>query len=486
MSEKIVGDKVSGPVTAKAVTTDRRMTRTEIAVVGAGPAGMNAAVAAAEMGADVTLIDTYALPGGQYFRQLPPPFKARKTDDRQSQAAALIARLNRPDIKQMRNTRVWAVDDQLRLALQRPDGVQELQAQAVILAAGAYDRPAAFPGWTLPGVMSVGGAQTLVKAQRVLPGRKILVAGSGPLLLALGALLVWAGAEVTAVLEGSPGLTSFKPGRVATLIGQSARLKEGLDYLRTLRGAGVAYRPGWGILRAEGADRVQGAVVARLDRDWRPISGSEQQIPCDTICIGYGFLPQTALSRLAGAQQIYQPQQGGWIPLRDERLQTTVPGLYAAGDGAGIGGAAQSAVEGRIAGMAAAHQVGGDSFKPEDLAKWLSPEWKRLSGEQRFQKLFGELFTPGPGLDDLVQDETVICRCEGVRLTAVREAVQMGAETVGAVKGLTRAGMGDCQGQICGRILAGQVARLCGKDVQEVGFFKVRPPVGELGVASGG
>ncbi|MDX1417612.1 MAG: NAD(P)/FAD-dependent oxidoreductase [Candidatus Promineifilaceae bacterium] len=458
------------------------MGKTEVAVVGAGPAGIHAAVAAAELGVEVTLIDSYAQAGGQYFKQLPGVFQAAKGDKRQREAQKLFKQLQHPDITHLPNTRVWNIAPDWRLDLVGSTAPRQLEAEAVVLATGAYDRPAAFPGWTLPGVMGVGAAQHLVKIQRVLPGRKILVAGSGPLLLALGAVLVWAGAEVVALAEGSRGLTSFKPGRMAKMWGQGARLREGLDYIRALRGANVPYRRGWGVVRALGEERVSGAVLARLDEEWRPVPGSEEAVSCDTLCIGYGLLPETTLGRLAGASHVYRPRLGGWVPERDDRMQSSLPGLYIAGDGAGIGGAAQSAVEGRIAGMAAGYQVAGDYFSDRNLKRWMATEQKRLTKEQGFQKLFGELFTPGPGLDMLADEETIICRCEGVRLPAVKDAVDMGAETLGAVKGLTRAGMGRCQGRICGALLAGQVARLSGKSVSEVGNFTPRPPVGPLDI----
>lgn len=458
------------------------MVEIDIAIIGAGPAGLNAAVAAADLGAGVALIDGYEYPGGQYFRQFPQEFRVSRLTDRYKQAEDLFAQIRRPEITYRQNSQVWNIDSDLNLDFIESSALGHLKPKAVILATGAYDRPAAFPGWTLPGVMTVGAAQILVKAQRVLPGRKILIAGSGPILLALGALLVWAGAEVVAVLEASQAMKRFNPLSVSGIWGQSDRLKEGWEFLRTLRKANVPYRQGWGIRRALGVDAVQGAACTRLDQHWRPIPGSEEQITCDTICIGYGFLPKTALSCLAGAAQIYRPEQGGWVPRRDNMMRTTIPGLYAAGDGAGIGGAGLSAAEGRIAGTAAAYEVSGKSQNGPDLEKLLAGLWKTWDSEKKFQKLFGELYTPGPGIDEWVDGETIICRCERVDLKAVDQAVRMGASNVDAVKGLTRAGMGACQGHICGRILAGQIARLSGRGVKEVGSLSPRPPVQPLSI----
>lgn len=460
--------------------------QTDIAIVGAGPAGMSAALAAAELGLKVTLIDAYRQPGGQYYKQIPPEFSAASTSKQQEQAGSLFRRLSHPHITLLTGTQVWGIYQGNLLALFGPQAPSQLQAQAVILATGAYDRPVAFPGWTLPGVITAGAAQTMLNSQRVLPGRRVLVAGSGPLPLALAASLLWAGAGVTALLEGSSQLARFKPQRLASLWGQYARLAEAAQYSWALLRARVPYRLGWGVVQAlgTGSGGVEAAVIARLDAGWRPIPGSEQIVDCDTICLGYGFLPAAELCRLAGAQHSYQPRLGGWLPLRDQLMQTTIPGLYAAGDGAGIGGAPQAAVEGRIAGIAAAHRCRSPELSGEELAGLLSAERSALRREKRFQRLYAELFTPGPGLDELATQETIICRCEAIRLAQVQEAVALGADTVTAVKNLTRSGMGQCQGRLCAPLLAAQVARLTAQDRQAAGTLSPRPPIHPLPLAA--
>ena len=456
--------------------------QTEVAVIGAGPAGLSAALAAAELGVEVYLIDSYSRPGGQYFKQLPVEFSATTSTAHQHAAAALLARLDQPNLKVLSDTLVWGIYEDNLLTLAGPQAPARLQARAVILATGAYDRPVAFPGWTLPGVMTAGAAQTMLKQQRLLPGQCIVLAGTGPLQLAVAAGLVWAGAEVVAVLEGNPYLFKAGLSRVWSLWGQGARLAEGFTYARTLWQTGVPYRRGWGLVRAEGtpAGGVTGAVIAKLDSAWRPIPGREQRVACDTICVGYGFAPATELSRLAGAEHSYRPELGGWIPVRDQFLQTSVPHLYAIGDGAGIGGARLAQAEGRLAGLAAAYCISDDRLTDSQLVERLRPELKQVAREQKFQQLYGYLFTPGPGLAELVDDETVICRCEMVKLADVKAAIALGADSVSAVKGLTRTGMGDCQGRMCGPVVAAQVARLTGQDPAAVGTYTVRPPIHPL------
>ncbi len=456
--------------------------QTDVAVIGAGPAGLSAALAAAELGMEVYLIDSYHRPGGQYFKQLPAQFSATATTTHQQEGAALLARLAQPNIKLLTETLVWGIFEDNLLTLSGPQAPTTLQARAVILATGAYDRPVAFPGWTLPGVMTAGAAQTMLKHQRLLPGQRILLAGAGPLQLAVAAGLVWGGADVAAVLEGNSHLFKAGLSQAWSMWGQAARLAEGFTYARTLWQANVPYRLGWGLVRAVGtpAGGVTGAVIAKLDSAWRPIAGTEQTIACDTICVGYGLVPATELSRLAGAEHVFRPELGGWVPVRDRFKQTSVPHLYAVGDGAGIGGAPLAQREGRLAGLAAAHQIRDGQLPATQLAERLSPELKQVTREQKFQQLYGHLFTPGPGLAELPDDETVICRCEVIKLAEVKAAVALGADTASAVKGLTRTGMGDCQGRMCGLLVAAQVARLTGRAIAAVGSYTARPPIHPL------
>ena len=450
----------------------------DIVVVGAGPAGLSAAIATAEAGVKVVLIDGYGQPGGQYFKQLPGAFTAAATTGHQRHAERFFRQIERPEITLLTETLVWGIYEDNLLTLYGPQAPDRLQARMVILATGAYDRPVAFPGWTLPGVMTAGAAQTMLKFQRIVPGQRVLLAGSGPLQLAVAAGLAWSGVEVVAVLEAAQ---LFPAGlkRAAAMWDQWARLAEGFNYASTLWQAGVPYRLGWGIVSAHGSVTagVKEAVIAKLDADWRPIPGTEQTVECDTICLGYGFVPSTELSRLAGVEHVYHPQLGGWVPVRDEFGQTTVPNLYVVGDGAGIGGASLAMIEGRLAGLAAARRCQEDTASVEHLS---GRDRVALARERRFQRMYGQLFTPGPGLNELADKDTILCRCEAVSLAQVEDAVAMGADSASAVKSLTRTGMGECQGRICASLVAAQIARLTGRQPEQIGTYTVRPPIHPL------
>ena len=447
--------------------------RVEVTVVGAGPGGLRAALAAARAGAQVTLIDSSGPPGGQYFKQAAAEFHIRKASRRQREGLALWQEVMEAGVRFLPETIVWGAFEGNLLALHGPQAPTFLQAQAIILATGAYDRPVAFPGWTLPGVMTAGAAQALLKQQRILPGKRILLAGTGPLQVVLAAELARAGADVVAVLEGVRLFTESLR-HIGVLWGQWQRLVEGLSSRLTLSRRGVTFRPGWGIVEARGRDQVEAATIARLDQDWRPIPGSEETPACDTLCLGYGFIPSNTLARLMGAEQEWRPDLGGEVPLRDGHMQTNVPGVYAVGDGAGIGGGPLALVEGEIAGIAAAARTGHGAGDAERAIRRLDPT---LARERRFQKVYAALFTPGPGLYEWSRDDTVLCRCEEVTRGDVRRAVALGADSANEVKSITRCGMGDCQGRMCSHLVAHCIARETGRPVAEVGLFRPRPPI---------
>ena len=459
----------------------------EIAVVGAGPAGIEATLKAAEAGATVALVDRQAQPGGQYYKQAAAGVERHEMHaHREEEGRALLERLAAQEkVRRYDETVVWGLfsagNGEWLLASHGPVAPHRLQAGAVILATGAYDRVLPFPGWTLPGVVTAGAAQTMLEHQGVLPGRRILVAGSGPFLLTVAAGLTRAGADVVAVLEAARPKPSQIWPLVQALPGQRARLSEGWKAWRTLRAAGVLYHLGTAVVAVVGEEEVCAATFARLDETGRPLPGSERTVAVDTVVAGHGFLSASRLTRQAGCQHDFDPAAGGYVPRRDMKMETTRPGIYAAGDGAGVGGAPLSRVEGRIAGVAAARRVGRLGAARATAA--LHAEQRALRRERRFGLRLGELFSPPPELYGVPEEETVICRCEEVTLATIRQAAAAGAGTIDEVKGLTRAGMGNCQGRICEGTVARLLARERGTGAAEVGCFTVRPPVYPLTVA---
>ena len=464
-------------------------THTELAIVGAGPAGLEAAIAAAAAGVQVTVVDGSPQPGGQYFKQLPDTFRTDEKTRHKQVAQSLFNRFNQLDVQLLSDTLVWGAfpaddGDGWLLNLHGPQAPHSLGANTLILATGAYDRPVSFPGWTLPGVMTAGAVQNLLKSQHVLPGKRVLLSGTGPLQLAVAAGLVKAGAEVVAVLEGAKVANLRGLKRAAAMWGQWPRLREGWDYFSTLKRAGSPLRLGWSVVEARGDDEVREVDIAQLCDDWQPLADSRETVAVDTLVIGYGFIPAVQLSRLLGCRHEFRPEQGGYVPVRDDRMQTSLPGVYAVGDGAGIGGAELSRVEGRVAGSSAAQYLGKLSALQAQTA--IDTQRSALARERRFAEMLGDLFTPGPHFYNLSVDSTIICRCEEVTLGEIREAVSRGTQSVNEVKGLTRCGMGNCQGRICGELVARAIAAEQGlvddypDCIESVGTFTPRPPIHPL------
>lgn len=467
--------------------------RVELAVVGAGPAGIAAALAAAAAGVETVLLDSQPRPGGQYFRtaagdgirsdDFSRPTRRRATGVTTA-SRLLLRQLADSPVRVMADTVVWGAfpaedGPGWELALYGPQPSARLTTRMLILATGAYDRPIPFPGWTLPGVMTAGGVQAFLKGQRIAPGRRFLLSGCGPLQIAVAASLIQAGAEVAAVLEATrPGLRDVR--YLPALWGQWGRFAEAIGYARTLLAARVPLRLGWAVTEARGDGQVEEAVLCRLDALGRPIAASAETVRVDTIAIGYGLLPSTELARLLGCAHEYRPDRGGYVPRRDAEMRTDRQGVFAVGDGAGIGGAESALIEGRIAGLAAARDLGRLAPTAADAA--IRRERPGLARQRRFAAMLAALFAPPAGLFALATDDTVICRCEEATVGDVRRAVADGATDVNAVKGMTRAGMGACQGRICGELIGRLIAAETGHAgdaaaIQAAGCFTARPPI---------
>jgi len=412
----------------------------DVAVVGGGPAGVAAACRAAETGARTVLLDEGAAPGGQIHRHLPgreAPPAARAWLARLAQSGAEI----RAGLSVFDASRTGAREDAvapwrlLGFHAQRAESVLAVSARAIVLATGSRELFLPFPGWTLPGVYGAGGAQALWKSGASLAGRTAVVGGSGPLLLPVAASLTKAGARVAAVVEqaGLPALAGF-----ALALGRSpSRIREAIRYRRGF--AGAPYRTGAWIAEARGSGRLERVVLA----DAR---GGRRELACDLAAVGWGLTPNTELARLLGCGVA----QGR--VLVDARQETGVPGVFCAGEACGVAGVEAAVAEGQIAGAAAAVAAGRPDRKAVSREE---PPWdlRRLTrARTAARSIAGQMhraFRLRPELTRLAREDTVVCRCEDVRLERVR-----GCGGAREAKLSARVGMGPCQGRVCGPALA--------------------------------
>ena len=397
------------------------MTRTEsglrvdVLVVGGGPAGIAAASRAAEAGAGVAIIDAGLRPGGQIWRHADTRSLPRT-------ATQWIERSRRAGVHWMPQSTV--IDGSLATGLvvvSRSGGTRIVHAGRVIVATGARELLLPYPGWTLPNVMGVGGVQALVKGGLDVRGKRAIVAGSGPLLLPVAAALAAAGARVSHVLEQAP--TSSLAGFVLSLLRQPAKLLLAARYRAAIPLR--AYHAGVWVERATGAQRVESVTLTDGRTRW-----SEE---CDLLCCSYGLVPGTELARLLGCTII-----DGKVAV-DDRQQTSVPGVYCAGESTGIAGDAAAIAEGEVAGLAA--------FMPDDHPIPATVVRARNDGRV-FERRLRTTFRLRPEVLALADDDTIICRCEDVRL-GVLDRTWTGRQA----KLYTRVGMGACQGAVCGPIL---------------------------------
>ncbi|MBI2831902.1 MAG: FAD-dependent oxidoreductase [Chloroflexi bacterium] len=461
------------------------MKEVEIAIIGGGPGGICAAAEAAKCGAHVVLLDENPGLGGQIYRRLPGGFAVRdegRLGKDYVEGTKLIRELeqHKEKVEVISGAVVWGVFPGNEIAFLSGDRNERLKANRVILAEGAYDRPVPFPGWTLPGVITGGAALRMVKAERILPGERLLLAGTGPLQLALGAHLVQAGAKVVAILEASSRGAFWK--HLPKLLGERGLLKEGFNYIRELQRAKVPVLTGHAVVAVQGDGEVQRAVYARVDNNWKTISGTEKTVEVDTICSGYGLVPSTRLSRLFGCKHSWDRSLGGWVSEHDSYAETTIQGVFTVGECAGVRGALVAAEEGRLAAIRACQQLGRLS---EDEARRKSVSVvKRLKKLTGFESALGKMFAMRSGLFAQIPDETVICRCEEITAGEIRSAIAEGLTSIDEIKAVTHAGMGPCQGRICETIVSEMVSIQTGRPPEEVRPHTPRPPVKPLVLGS--
>lgn len=420
----------------------------DVGVVGAGPGGMAAALRIAGAGLSVVVLDEGMRPGGQIFRQLPAGSRATKPAPEppsHDKGHELLHALDGSKVRLVQRATVWDAipptgHQSGGLWFEQDGRSGLLRCKAIVLAPGAMDRCIPFPGWTLPGVITAGAAQVMVRGFGVRPGSRAVVAGSGPLLLPTVTALAGAGVEVVAALEAAPRSAMLRalPG----VLKSGARLREALFYARQLWRAGVRLRFGHAVFAAEGEGRVQRAVIGRLDAEGRPIRSTARSVDVDVVCTGYGLVPSIELGQRLGCATVWNETRGGWCIETKDFGATSVDRVFAVGEIAGVGGSEVAVAEG----VAAGDFVAGLLQQRPVLAAMRS----RAQSVRAAADAMLRAFHLRPGLFSLAQDDTIVCRCEDVPVQAARSAAQLHGGTLRAIKMGCRAGMGPCQARICG------------------------------------
>lgn len=445
----------------------------DIAIVGAGPAGLAAAARAAELGLSVLLADENPAPGGQIYRAIttiPVADKSVLGED-YWKGGALVTRLERTSAAYAPGCTVWSVAPDeaggFELGLSLGGQARLVGAGQVILATGAQERPFPIPGWTLPGVMTAGAAQIALKASGLVPSGRTVIAGCGPLLYLLAGQLAAAGANIVAVLDTTPRRNWLSALAALPDFLRSPYLAKGLKLMAAARGK-LPFKTGVTALAAEGSGKLTGVTVTR--------GGITETIACDALLLHQGVIPGINLSNAAGCAQHFDPEQHCWTPTVDEWFGSSIPGIAIAGDGAGIGGAESAALRGEIAALDAARRLGriSEAQRNEKAA----PTQAELARSLRGRRFLDLLYRPAETFLAPPADDTIVCRCEEVTAGQIRDAAsRLGVTGPNQMKAFLRCGMGPCQGRLCGPTVVELIAQVRGVSPAETGYYRLRPPV---------
>lgn len=464
------------PRSARAAPAGRWSERAaDVLVVGAGPAGLAAAAMTAAQGLDTMVVDERPQPGGQYYKQPAAEFPAdpRGLDRQFRDGRRLIARALAAGVRHLGGAVVWGAFDGPSLAVTVDGETFVVRPRRLLIATGAYERPLPVPGWTLPGVMTTGAAQTLLRSYRTTPGRRVLVAGNGPLNFQVARELVRAGSKVVAIVEeaASPLASPLQFLRMA--LADPRLAADGIRQVAGLRLGGCPIEFGRALVRLDGDERVRAATVARVDAGGRPLPGTETEFAVDAVCMNYGFLPQAEIARALGCEFGYAQDTATWAAVRDADGRTTVPEVFVVGDASGLGGARIAMDEGALAGIAVVRDLLGDDAVDAGRERRLR---RALRRHGRFQSALWTMFR-APLLDtQLAAGDTLACRCEEVSFDQLRSALSESCHRLASIKKRTRAGMGRCQGRYCAVSLAAAALEAGHGETPAGEFFAPRPP----------
>ncbi|MFH6781999.1 MULTISPECIES: (2Fe-2S)-binding protein [Methylobacterium] len=447
----------------------------DLAVLGAGPAGGAAALAASRAGLSVALIDENPDAGGQVWRKPVRPAARAATAE---PGDALRADLAASGITLLYGRTVWSVGASLDLDMIDAESGrwERVSAGRLVAAGGAHERVVPFPGWTLPGVVGLAGATILLKSHGIAPGRRVLVAGCGPLLFAVAAGLAGAGVEVVGVADLAARSDWLRA--LPDLLTRPGLLGQGACWMTSLKAAGIPIFFRQALRRAEGATEIARAVIGPVDAHGAPAPGPERTFAVDALCVGHGLVPGSDVTRLLRAPHRFDPLRGGLVPVTDEAGRTGISGLYAVGDGAGLRGAAMAALGGELAGLAAAADAG--RLAPDAFAREAERLRRAMARERPFSDRMAGMMRLRPAQVQAIAPETVVCRCEDVTRAEIDAACAAGARDVNQMKQFTRCGMGPCQGRLCGDVAAELLAARVGTR-EAVGAFTARPPLRPIG-----
>jgi len=448
----------------------------DLAIVGAGPAGMAAAVTAAELGLSSIVLDEQDAPGGQIYRgieRVALHHRARLSilGDDYAAGLALVGAFRACGAEYRPGTTVWQIEQPESLLCSGACGSYRVPARRILIATGAMERPMPLPGWTLPGVMTAGAAQILLKTTGAIPQGQVVLVGCGPLLLLLAWQLLAAGVRISALVDTTAVGARLRaaPHLPAALLAPEY-LRKGFGFLRTLKRARIPLLEGIEDVRLEGAERVQSVVVTR--------SGATERLPADVVLLHQGVVPNANLGWALRCEHDWNEMQRCFVPRTDPWGTGSHAEIQFAGDCSGIAGARAAEQSGRLAALEAAHRM--DRLSVAERDRRARAPLAALRRQRRIRPLLDALYRPADRYVAPMDDEVVVCRCEETTAGEIRRAVAQGCPGPNQMKAFVRCGMGPCQGRLCGLTVTELIASQREVAPEEVGYYRIRPPIKPL------
>ncbi|MDV6250536.1 NAD(P)/FAD-dependent oxidoreductase [Vibrio sp. EA2] len=421
----------------------------DVVIVGSGLAGMAAAKEFANLGIRYLVVEENRHLGGQLIRKQPGQPPLDKFQDKVKKAGFQLVDDFAENTNILRNSRILGIFGDQNIYLEDAQGKTHLiESRFILLATGGREKFMPFKGWTLPGVISFGGCQVMMKSSGILPGKNTVIAGGGPLLYVLSGQILRHGGKIPLILDRSSMIDKMK--FLKLMPPQWSKIGQVVQDMSTITRHFTPMHSQHAVVEARGDGQLEEVVYAKLDKHGKFIPDTEHTVSADSLAIGQGLVANTELASGAGCDVRYSDQLGGWIVATDSRLKTSKDSIYAAGEITGIGGGEQSLREGELAALVIAEQLGHLSDATETRIKQLQ---HFRSSQLGFNKFISELSSvPTPAWED-VADDTVICRCEDITMGDIRKAMELGLDSVSLLKRGTRIGMGRCQGRTCSPIL---------------------------------
>ncbi len=449
----------------------------DVTIVGAGPSGLSAASVLSEYPLKILLIDENGQTGGQLWRKpVFKPIKKPKIRDR-LKAQITVGTTNGYDGQNLRVITpacVLGVFPENYLLLSTADaGVKEIKSHKIIFSTGAREKVRPFKGWTLPGVMTTGAAQILLKTYGILPAPEMLLAGGGPLLYLFASQALNAQGKVMAVLDRTAMLSVFKS--IGVIAQQLPKLGQGLVAMGRLLKERVPLKYQTQVIEAKGKNTLEEIIAAKIASDGTILKGSHKRYRTQKLICGNGFIPNIELPQLAGCDLTYDLDKGGWIVNVDSSMETSIRGIFATGEITGIGGGDKAFIEGKLAALSILNQFG--RLKTKRNSRQQAKLLKKRLHYLNFGKFLNRQWATSPREWDQIHDDTIICRCEDITLGTIRGWIKKGFNVVHDLKKATRCGMGTCQGRTCGPMIYDIIGSYNGSDKHFPKHLTVRTPV---------